>query len=61
AYKSLPRMVKFLHDHGADPAVWNRPNKHGWTPLKIAQGYRPGNFKPAPETIAAILAAMGGK
>ena len=54
AYKSLPGMVQLLADHGADVEVWNRKNKYGWTPLQIAQGYRPGNFKPAPATIAAI-------
>jgi ankyrin repeat protein len=54
AYASFPRMVQFLADHGADPAIWNRKNKHGWTPLLIATGYRPGNFKPSPETIDAI-------
>jgi hypothetical protein len=38
--------------------VWNRQNKFGWTPLLIAQGFRPGNFRPAPETIAAIERVM---
>ncbi len=54
AYMNHPRMVDFLAEHGADVAVWNRPNKHGWTPLVIAIGHRPGNFKPSPETVAAI-------
>ncbi|MEQ9411168.1 MAG: ankyrin repeat domain-containing protein [Fuerstiella sp.] len=54
AYASWPGMAQFLSDHGADIDVWNRENKYGWTPLRIAQGHRPGNFKPAPETIAAI-------
>lgn len=58
AYKSLPKMVQFLANHGADINVWNHKNKYGWTPLRIAQGYRPGNFKPAPETIAAIRRVM---
>ena len=30
-------------------------NKHGWTPLRIAQGHRPGNFKPSHETIDAFV------
>jgi uncharacterized protein len=54
AYKSFPKVVQLLADNGAKVDVWNQKNKHGWTPLLIAQGYRPGNFKPAPETIAAI-------
>lgn len=54
AYKSLPRVVTFLADHGADIKLWNRPNQYGWTPLVIAHGYRPGNFKPSAETIAAL-------
>jgi ankyrin repeat protein len=58
AYKSLPRMVPFLADHGADINVWNKKNKYGWTPLLIAQGHRVGNFKPAAATIAAIVRAM---
>ena len=32
--------------------------KPGWTPLMIAQGHRPGNFRPAPDTIAAIEKVM---
>jgi ankyrin repeat protein len=55
AYKNLSKMVQFLADHGADPAVWNHKNKHGWTPLLIAQGHRPGNFKPSQDTIDALL------
>ena len=58
AYKNIPRMVTFLAERGADINVWNRPNKLGLTPLKIAYGYRPGNFRPSPDTIAAIQRAM---
>jgi ankyrin repeat protein len=58
AYASWPRMVQFLAEHGADEAVWNRRDKYGWTPLLIARGYRPGNFKPAPDTIAALRSVM---
>ncbi len=54
AYQSLPRFVALLADRGADIQVWNRKNKWGWTPLMIAEGHRPGNFRPSPETIAAI-------
>jgi ankyrin repeat protein len=58
AYKSLPQVVQFLADHGAKIEVWNRPNKYGWTPLSIAEGYRVGNFKPSAETIAALHRVM---
>jgi len=58
AYKSLPRMVKYLAEHGADIDIWNRKNKYGWTPLQIAEGHRPGNFKPAPATIDAIKSVL---
>lgn len=58
AYKNLPRVVEFLAASGADVGVWNRPNVHGWTPLAIATGYRFGNFKPSPVTIAALRKAM---
>lgn len=62
AYKNLPKVVQLLADKGAKAEVWNRQNKYGWTPLSIAEGHRPGNFKPSPETIAAlhrILRAAG--
>ncbi len=58
AYKSLPKMVQFLADHGANVKIWNTKNKYGWTPLLIAEGYRPGNFKPAAATIEAVRSAM---
>jgi uncharacterized protein len=58
AYKNLPKVVQFLADKGAKIEVWNQTNKYGWTPLRIAEGYRPGNFKPSAETIAAIHHVM---
>lgn len=58
AYKNLPGAVQFLVDKGAKIDVWNQKNKRGWTPLLIAEGYRNGNFKPSPETSAAIQKAM---
>jgi uncharacterized protein len=58
AYKNLPKLVEFLDQHGAKIDVWNRKNRHGWTPLLIAQGFRPGNFKPSAETIEAIERVM---
>ena len=58
AYKNAPGAVEFLAEHGAKVEVWNRPNKQGWTPLIIAEGYRFGNFKPSPVTVAAIHRAL---
>ena len=58
AYKNLPKAVQFLAAKGARVSVWNRKNEYGWTPLTIARGYRIGNFKPSPETVAAIDGLM---
>lgn len=58
AYKSWPKLVHFLVEQGADVTVWNQENVRGWTPLLIAEGHRPGNFRPSPATIAAIEAEM---
>ncbi len=58
AYKSLPKMVRFLADHGADISRWNEKNKYKWTPLLIAEGFRQGNFKPSSETIQALHEVM---
>jgi ankyrin repeat protein len=58
AYQSRFTLVQLLAERGADIKVWNRPNKFTWTPLMIAQGHRPGNFRPAPDTIAAIERVM---
>lgn len=58
AYKNLPGVVMLLAERGANPAVWNRPNKQGWTPLIIAEGYRFGNYKPSLVTVAAFHEVM---
>jgi uncharacterized protein len=58
AYKSLPKMVQFLADSGARIEIWNKKDKYGWSPLIIAEGFRPGNFKPSFETIEAIHHVM---
>jgi len=58
AYGQFPSVVKYLDAHGANIEVWNRPNKHGWTPLRIAEGHRLGNFKPDFDTIAALKEVM---
>lgn len=58
AYKNLPKVAKLLAARGAKIEVWNQKNNKGWTPLLIAQGFRPGNFKPDTATIAAISEVM---
>ena len=58
AYKNLTKVVQFLADQGAKIEIWNRKNKYGWTPLLIAEGHRPGNFKPSAETVAALNRVM---
>jgi len=58
ALKNLPKVVQFLADKGAKIEIWNRTNKYGWTPLMIAEGHRPGNFKPSAETIEALHRVM---
>lgn len=59
AYKNLPAVVELLAKRGAKREVWDKPNKQGWTPLRIAEGYRFGNFKPSHVTMAAFHRIMG--
>jgi ankyrin repeat protein len=54
AYKNHPLVVAHLAEKGARIEVWNKKNKWGWAPLTIAEGYRVGNYKPSPETVAAL-------
>ena len=58
AYKNHPLAVLFLASKGAKIEIWNKKNRFGWTPLRIAEGYRFGNFKPSPDTIAAFHKVM---
>jgi len=58
AYKNFPGAVQFLAGKDAKIDIWNQPNSHGWTPLTIAEGYRFGNFKPSPDTVAALVKVM---
>lgn len=58
AYKNLPKVVAFLDRQSADFKVWHKRNRRGSTPYLIAAGYRPGNFKPSLETMAAIKAVL---
>jgi len=61
AYQSRTKLVTLLVERGADISVWNKENRFGWTPLDIARGHRPGNFRPAPDTIAAVEREMLAK
>jgi ankyrin repeat protein len=58
AYKNLPAVVELLAAKGAKIDVWNRRNKFGWTPLRIAEGHRFGNFKPSLVTVEAFQKVM---
>ncbi|HXJ41629.1 MAG TPA: ankyrin repeat domain-containing protein [Bryobacteraceae bacterium] len=59
AYKNSPLAVEFLAAKGAKREIWDQKNKHGWTPLTIAEGHRFGNFKPSFVTIDAFHRIMG--
>jgi ankyrin repeat protein len=62
AYKGMPQVVRLLAERGAKIEVWNRKNTSGWTPIMIAEGFRPGNFTPSFETVEAfhqVLRAAG--
>lgn len=58
AYKSAPEMMALLDELSGDIKVWNEKIKSGWTPLKITQGYRPGNFRAIEKSERALLAIM---
>ena len=58
AYRNFPLVVNCLAKHGADSTLWDHKNSCGWTPVMIAQGKRPGSFKPSPVTESALRAAM---
>ena len=58
AYRNHPKVVQLLADRGAKIEIWNRPNKVGYSPLSIAEGYRKGNFAPSVETVAAFHRVM---
>lgn len=58
AFANFPKVVRFLAAKGANVEIWNKENKRGWTPLRIAEGHRYGNFKPSFETVAAFKEVM---
>lgn len=57
AYRNFPLAVARLAKHGADSKFWDHKNKSGWTPFMIAQGHRPGSFKPSRVTEATLREA----
>ena len=59
AYKHLPAVASYLAGQGAKVEIWNRKNKMGWTPLRIAEGvHRTGNFRLSPPTATAFRKIM---
>jgi uncharacterized protein len=58
AYKNAPAVARYLHEKGAKIGIWNSTNNMNRTPLLIAEGYRPGNFKPSFSTVDAIKEIM---
>ncbi|MEZ6118427.1 MAG: ankyrin repeat domain-containing protein [Pirellulaceae bacterium] len=58
AYKSWDKLVLELASRGAVADTWNRKNKLGRTPLEIAEGHRPGNFRPSETTMTALLQCL---
>jgi ankyrin repeat protein len=65
AYKGAASTVPYLVEKGARIEIWNRKNKLGWTPLRIAVGtYRVMNLRSSPPTAEAlrkVMAAHGVK
>lgn len=63
AYKQFPSVVRYLAERGADPAIWNRKNKLGWTPLRIAVGVFRGmhlrGSVPTTDAFREVLTARG--
>jgi uncharacterized protein len=61
AYKHVPEVAKFLAEHGAKLEVWNRPNKRGWTALRITEGIPVGmNIAGDAPTRAVLRALLDG-
>jgi ankyrin repeat protein len=58
AYKNLPLVAQLLSERGANPQIWNKPNKAGGTPLFIAEGYADRTPQPDAPTIEAITKIM---
>jgi ankyrin repeat protein len=60
ALKHVPSVVRYFSERGARVELWNRPDKRGWTPLRIAEGVQRGmNIISSPVTAEAIREVMG--
>jgi ankyrin repeat protein len=63
AYKHGPSVARFLAEHGAKVEVWNKPNRRGWTPLRITEGIPVGmniaGHAPTRAVIRELLASAG--
>jgi ankyrin repeat protein len=63
AYKAAASTVPFLAERGARIEVWNRKNRHGWTPLRVAEGVHRGmNLRRAPavaDELRKLMTAAG--
>jgi ankyrin repeat protein len=59
AYKHVPAVAQYLAARGARAEVWNRPNKRGYTPLRIAEGIQRGmnvvSHAPTAEVIRRLV------
>jgi uncharacterized protein len=60
AHGIAPLVIELLAERGADPKIWSKPNKHGRTPLFIAEGFvNPGGLpRPDAATIKAVTKLM---
>jgi ankyrin repeat protein len=59
AAKHAPSVVRYLAGAGARQEVWNRPNKEGFTPLRITEGiHRSMSIISSPATAAVIREVM---
>lgn len=58
AYRAFPQVVRYLKDRGLKSETWNHKNRHGWSPLDISDGKRPGSVKPNPAVRKALEDAL---
>ena len=58
AYNIYPLVVNLLAERGANPQIWNKPNKLGGTPLFVAEGYTTRLPRPDAPTIEALTKLM---
>jgi uncharacterized protein len=58
AYNLYPLVMNLLAERGADPQIWNKPNKLGGTPLFIAEGYTTRLPRPDAPTMEVLTKLM---